>query len=264
MGLLDLLKLPQVKTAIDMDDCALTLLHKQILMEKKFLLKVYENFYRDLMSHIPDHENGTLIELGSGAGFIKQMYPKVQTSDVLDLPDLDRVFDATKMPFDNSSVDAILMINVLHHIKNVEMFFAEVTRILKYEGRIVMIEPANTLWSRFVYSRFHHEVFDPDADWQVEGASHLLDGNDALAWVIFNRDKKLFEKKYPELNIIKIYNHTPVSYLISGGFTLKQLLPSWMYAPVRCTESLFQFTSGLTGMFQTIVLERRSNGKANA
>lgn len=264
MGMLDLLKLPQVKTAINMDDCSLTLLHKQILMEKKFLRKVYESFYRDLMSHVQYYENGTFIELGSGAGFIKQMYPKIQTSDVLDLPDLDRIFDATKMPFKNNSVDAIVLINVLHHIKNIELFFAEVTRVLKETGRIVMIEPANTLWSRFVYTRFHHEVFDPNADWQVEGSRHLLDGNDALAWIIFNRDKEQFQKKYPELNIIKIYNHTPVSYLISGGFTLKQLLPSCMYVPVRCIESLFQFAGSLTGMFQTIVLERRSNGKTNA
>ena len=260
MGLLNSLKLPQVKNAIDHDDCSLTLLHKQILQEKKFLWKVYETFYRNLMSHIPNHETGTIVELGSGAGFVKQMYPNVQTSDVLDLPDLDKIFDATKMPFDNNSIDAILLINVLHHIKNVEQFFAEVTRVLKDTGRLVMIEPANTLWSRFVYTRFHHEVFDPNAGWQVEGTRPLFDGNDALAWIIFNRDKELFQTKFPELNIVKVYNHTPVSYLISGGFTLKQLLPTWMYRPVRCFESLFQFTSGLTGMFQTIVIEKKSHG----
>jgi SAM-dependent methyltransferase len=259
MGFLDLLKLPQVKESPERDDRSLALLNREILFQKGFLRKVYKTFYLDLMSHVPGHEQKTIVELGSGAGFIKQLYPNVQTSDVLDLPDLDMVFDATKMPFQDNSLDAILLINVLHHIKNIEQFFAETQRVLKKSGRIVMIEPANTLWSRFVYTRFHHEVFDPNAGWQVEGTRPLLDGNDALAWIIFSRDKELFAEKFPFLKISKIYCHTPVSYLISGGFTLRQLLPSWMYGFVRATEQIFQFSSNITGMFQTVVLEKRSN-----
>lgn len=259
MGFLDLLKLPQIKDVSESDDRSLTLLHREILSQKGFLRKVYKTFYRDLMSHVPGHEKKTIVELGSGAGFIKQLYPNVQTSDVLDLPDLDTVFDATKMPFQDNSVDAILFINVLHHIKNIEQFFAEAKRVLKESGRVVMIEPANTPWSRFVYMRFHHEVFDPNAVWQVEGTRPLLDGNDALAWIIFSRDRKLFTEKFPGLKVMKLYCHTPVSYLISGGFTLRQLLPSWMYGFVRAIEQVFQFSSNITGMFQTVVLEKRSN-----
>ncbi|MBN1973906.1 MAG: class I SAM-dependent methyltransferase [Sedimentisphaerales bacterium] len=260
MGLLDLLKLPQVKKASSYDDCSLTLLHREILQQKGFLRKVYEKFYRNLMSHIPEPEKKMLVELGSGAGFIKQLYPNVQTSDVLDLPGLDMVFDAAKMPFNDKTVDGILMINVLHHIKNVEDFFTEAGRVLKETGRVIIIEPANTPWARFIYSRFHHEVFDPGAGWQVQGTSPLMDGNDALAWIIFSRDKKLFAEKFPELEVIKVYCHTPISYLLSGGFTLRQLLPAWMYIIIRGIEVIFQFTGNLTGMFQTIVLEKRRYG----
>ena len=261
MGLLDLLKLPQAKDTSSLDDRSLTLLHKEILLQKGFLKKVYKKFYRDLMSHIPEPQTKTLVELGSGAGFIKQMYPNVQTSDVLDLTGLvDKVFDATKMPFDDKTIDGILLINVLHHIKNVEQFFTEACRVLKEHGRIVMIEPANTPWSRFVYTRFHHEVFDPNADWQVEGERPLLDGNDALAWIIFHRDREVFTKKFPEFTIIKTYCHTPISYLLSGGFTLKQLLPACSYGIISGIEFLSRFAGNLTGMFQTIVLEKRSHG----
>jgi SAM-dependent methyltransferase len=260
MGLLGLLKMPQVKEASTLDDRSLTLLHKEILLQKGFLRKVYERFYRNLMSNIVEPGAKTLVELGSGAGFIKQMFPNVQTSDVLDLPGLDKVFDATKMPFDDKTVDGILLIDVLHHIKNVEQFFSESSRILKEQGRVVLIEPANTPWARFIYTRFHHEVFDPGADWQVHGERPLLDGNDALAWIIFHRDKELFEKKFPELKIIKTYCHTPLAYLLSGGFTLRQLLPSWSYVIISSVESMFQFAGNLTGMFQTIVLEKRSHG----
>ncbi len=260
MGLPGFLKLPQVKEASSLDDRSLTLLHKEILLQKGFMRKVYEKFYRELILNIPGHETKKLIELGSGAGFIKQIFPTVQTSDVLDLPGLDKVFDATKMPLDDKTIDGILLINVLHHIKNVEKFFTESCRVLKESGRIVLIEPANTPWARFVYTRFHHEVFDPQADWQVEGERPLLDGNDALAWIIFHRDKEIFAKKYPDLKIIKLNCHTPISYLLSGGFTLKQLLPSCSYGIISGIESMFRFTGNLTGMFQTIVLEKRSHG----
>ena len=260
MGLLDLLKLPQTKEAAACDDRSLTLLHKEILLQKGFLRKIYEDFYRDLMSNISAPQTKTLVELGSGAGFIKRLYPWVQTSDVLDLPGLDRVFDATEMPFEDNSIDGILLINVLHHIKDIERFFEEAGRVLKAGGRIVMIEPANTPWARFIYTRFHHEVFDPNAGWQVEGGRPLLDGNDALAWIIFNRDKDIFARKFPELKLINLYHHTPIAYLLSGGFTLRQLVPAWMYGFIRAIETVCRFSNNVTGMFQTIVLEKRPQG----
>lgn len=256
MGLLDLIKLPQAKETLTCDDRSLTLQHKEILRQKRFLRKVYEDFYRELISHIVEPETKTLIELGSGAGFIKEMYPWIQTSDVLDLPDLDKVFNAQEMPFEDKTVDGILLINVLHHIKDVEDFFEEANRVLKEAGRIVMLEPANTPWARFIYTRFHHEIFDPGAGWQVGGTRPLLDANDALAWIVFNRDRDVFTRKFPELNIVKCQCHTPIAYLLSGGFTLRQLLPTWTYRVIRGLETVLQCSNHVTGMFQTIVVEK--------
>jgi len=258
MGLLEALRLPHAKQASAHDDRQLTLLHKEILSRKGFLRKIYAGWYRDLMSRVPDPQTGTIVELGSGPGFIKEMYPRVQTSDVLELPGLDRVIDAAGMPFANQSIDAILMIDVLHHMKNVEQFFTEAGRVLKPGGRIAMIEPANTPWARFVYSRFHHEPFEPAAGWQIKGDRPLSDANDALAWIIFTRDRTTFENKFPRLRIISISHHTPIAYLLSGGFTLKQLVPTWMYVPVRGLERCFGFCNGLSAMFQTTVLEKRA------
>ncbi len=259
MGLLDLLTMPEAKQAAAFDDRELTLLHRRMLERKPFLGKVYIRWYNELMSHVAEAQTGAIIELGSGAGFIQQLYPRVQTSDVLDLPGLDKVIDAADMPFDNESVDAILMINVLHHMKNVERFFVEASRVLKARGRIVMIEPANTPWARFIYSRFHHEGFDPEAGWQVEGQRPLLDGNDALAWIIFTRDREVFESKFPGLRIAAMRRHTPIAYLLSGGFTLRQLLPGWAFTVVRVLEAILQFANAATAMFQTIVLEKRGH-----
>ena len=44
------------------------------------------------------------------------------TSDTLPYEGIDRVVDATKMPFEDESVRAICMTNVFHHIPDVEAF----------------------------------------------------------------------------------------------------------------------------------------------
>jgi SAM-dependent methyltransferase len=160
------------------------------------------------------------------------------------------------MPFEETSVDAFFMFDVLHHINEPRKFFAEAIRCLKESGKIVMIEPANTLWSRFVYKKFHHEPFDERANWELELAGRLSQANGAMPWIIFTRDREIFEKEFPSLKIVKIHNHTPIGYLLSGGLTLRQLVPSFTYTPIKCLEYLLTPFNNALGMFQTIVLQK--------
>ena len=43
---MDKLKLPEVRDTASLDDAALSLLHRQIIIKKKFLRRIYEDFYR--------------------------------------------------------------------------------------------------------------------------------------------------------------------------------------------------------------------------
>lgn len=257
MGLLDKLKLPELKNGISLDDTASTLLHAEVLQRKGFLLQLYTDFYRTLRAHVEPIEGKTIVELGSGGGFIKDIIPNAVTSDVLPLPSVDRVFSACDMPFDDRSVDAIVMIDVLHHIPDARAFFREAIRCLHPGGRIVMIEPANTLFARFIYTHFHHEGFDPAADWSFASEGPLASANGALPWIIFHRDRSVFEKEFSSLSILKLQPHTPLRYLLSGGFTLRQLVPSWSYPLVKGLEfALRPLNSGI-GLFETIVICRK-------
>jgi len=130
-------------------------------------------------------------------------------------------------------------------------------RCLKAGGRIVMIEPANTWWSRFVYQNFHHELFDMQAKWEQQELGRLSHGNGALAWIIFSRDGKIFEEEFPSLKIVSIHNHTPLRYLLSGGLTLRQLVPSFTYPAVIVLEYLLSPLDNILGMFQTIELQKQ-------
>ena len=256
MGLLDWLKQPEIKSIIDLDDPSATVLHREILQKKTFLKKFYENVYGQFKNAVDQPEKKVLVEIGSGGGFIKDVMPNVITSEILNIPGVDKVFSATEMPFKDSSVDAFFMLDVLHHINEPRQFFKEAIRCLKPCGRIVMVEPANTAWARFVYTNFHHETFDPKAGWGLEKTGPLTQSNGAMPWIIFRRDKKIFENEFPALKIIKIRNHTPFSYLMSGGFTLRQLAPGFFYPAVRGLEYLLSPANNLIGMFMTIILEK--------
>jgi SAM-dependent methyltransferase len=149
------------------------------------------------------------------------------------------------------------MIDVLHHIKKPKVFFAEARRCLKSGGKIVMIEPANTLWGRFIYKNFHHEIFDTSAEWEMDKTGPLSDANGAMAWIIFQRDRKLFESEFENLKIRSISFHTPFRYILSGGLTYRQLVPSFTYGFVNFLEICLHPFSKWLGMFETVVLEKQ-------
>ncbi len=256
MSVIEWLKLPETRNIKDLDDPATTLLHAEIVQKKKFLKKLYIDFYKEFEKAIPDPENKTLVELGSGGGCIKEVIGNVITSDILELPNVDKVFSALDMPFEDSGVDAFFMFDVLHHIAEPRVFFREAIRCLKTGGKIVMIEPANTLWARFIYKNFHHELFDPQAQWDLEETGPVSHGNGAMPWIIFSRDRGIFEKEFPQLRIVRMRNHTPLRYLLSGGLTLRQLVPSFTYPLIKGVEFLLSAINNLVGMFQTIELEK--------
>lgn len=248
------MKIPQLKHFNSIDDRERTLLHAEILRRKGFLKRLYADFYHTLRGQVEPIEGKLIVELGSGGGFIKDIIPNAVTSDVLTLPAVDKVFSACDMPFADQSVDAIVMIDVLHHIPDARAFFREAIRCLRPGGRVVMIEPANTLFGRFIYTRFHHEGFDPASDWTFASEGPLASANGALPWIIFHRDRTVFEKEFSSLSILKLTAHTPLRYLLSGGFTLRQLVPSWSYPLIQGLEFVLRPLDRHIGLFETIVL----------
>lgn len=243
---------------MNLDDPQTTALRKKIIQEKVFLRNLYTDFYNKFKKSLsPFTKKRKLVELGSGGGFLKDIIPDVSTSDVFKLPDIDLKFSATNMPFKNESVDRFFMLNVIHHIHDSRLFFKEVNRCLKKGGRLVAIEPANTLWGRFIYQNFHHdEQFDPRAGWTLKSQKALSDANGAIPWIIFVRDRKKFEELFPDLKIRKITAHTPIRYLVSGGLSYMQLLPSWMYPLINGLEKITTPFNRYIGMFYTIEIEK--------
>ena len=258
--LLELLKMPEtkhIKNIEDIDDVQTTALHRNIIRKKGFLYKLFLENYGTFKENIKDVPDGLKIELGSGGGFLKEVINDVITSDVLELPDVDKVIFAEKIPYPDESVAAFFLLGTLHHIKDPAKFFSEVSRCLKPGAKVIMIEPTNTPFSRLIFKHIHHEQFDEKKDsWQVNGKGRMADANLAMPWAIFSRDKKKFLVKYPDLEIIQINKHTPFRWFLSGGMAYRQFVPSASFEFFTNIERILSPFHNMLGSFMTIVVKK--------
>jgi SAM-dependent methyltransferase len=241
---------------IEPDDFRAILLRSRIIVEKKFLRKLYEEWYGQLLTALPDGD-GCVLELGSGGGFLRQMIPGLITSDVVRLPNLSAVLDAHRLPFRGGEFRAIVMVDVLHHLPRPGEFLSEAGRCVRPGGAIIMVEPWVTDWSRFVYTYLHHEPFDPEAtEWTSQTTGPLAGANGALPWIILWRDRHRFLAEFPEWNIKRITLGMPFCYLFSGGVSLRSFLPGIAYRPARLLERLLEPWMDKLALLALIELQR--------
>ena len=201
-------------------------------------------------------KNGKYLEIGSGGGFLKDVFPEVITSDILILPNVDLIFTAEEIPFKENELASIVMLNVFHHIPKPHLFLKEAQRTLIKGGKIIMTEPANSSLARFIYKRFHHEPFDEKGQREIKAGNPLSNSNQALPYIYFERDLDLFKKDFPSLKINSINYHSPFSYIISGGVSRSAMLPFFMYNFVKGIEWLFSPFYKQIGLFCSIEIEK--------
>ena len=244
------LALEHTSSNLNLDDPNTTLIHREIILSKPFLKKIYLKWYMDIMNRTHDIPVQKIVEIGSGGGFIKDIYPDVITSDIMPLKVCDMTFAAEQMPFQNESIGAIVMVNVFHHIPDCKEFLNEAMRVLPPNGKIIMVEPYNCIWSRFINNTFHHEPFDVTANWEFESNGPLSSSNQALPFIVFERDYEKFAKLFPKLKIKEINCHSPISYLLSGGVSMKSLVPNLLFNLIHTFEKII--SSRRFNMFATI------------
>ena len=244
------------KIDFDLDDPNASLAHRDIILKKPFLKKLYNDWYLIFIIKSKEIKNGKYLEIGSGGGFLKDVFPEVITSDILILPNVDLIFTAEEIPFKENELASIVMLNVFHHIPKPHLFLKEAQRTLIKGGKIIMTEPANSALARFIYKRFHHEPFDEKGQREIKAGNPLSNSNQALPYIYFERDLNLFKKDFPLLKINSINYHSPFSYIISGGVSRSAMLPFFMYNFVKGIEWLFSPFYKQIGLFCTIEIEK--------
>jgi len=172
------------------------------------------------------------------------------------LPTVDMQFSAEEMPFKNNELDGIFMVNVLHHIPHPYMFFKEAERILIPGGKIIMVEPANTPFSKFIYQNLHHEPFDPKGGWDFVSSGPLSLSNQYKPYIYMIRDRKKFETEFPSLQIESIKIHTPLTYTLSGGVSHRCFVPQWSFGFWKALEN-FPGLNQFAAMFGTYIISKK-------
>jgi SAM-dependent methyltransferase len=245
-----------------LDDPATTTTRRKILRKKQFLNGIYREWYQMLAAQLPPIAGG-VVELGSGAGFLQDFVPDAITSEVFFCEHVDIVMDARRMPFPDRSLRGIVMTDVLHHIPGPDRFFEEAERCLAPGGVIAMIEPWVTSWSKLIYQNLHHEPFQPEApEWDFPQSGPLSGANGALPWIIFERDRDEFERQFPHFSVQRIHPIMPFRYLVSGGMSVRCLMPPATFGLWRSFETLISGLHPRTAMFAMIVVAKHKSAPA--
>jgi SAM-dependent methyltransferase len=205
--------------------------HREIWKKKKVLRDIYHDWYRLIIENIV--ENGHTLEIGAGGGNLKEYYPNLIASDYTYCEWLDVILDAQRLPFHDSSLRNIIMVDVLHHLEYPTLFLKEAQRVLKNNGRLIMFEPYISPFSYLTYHYLHQEDVDFKVDIFHQEKTALdfqkkpFDGNSAIPTIIFFKEIEKFKQKFPPLQIVKQKLLSIILYPLSGGFEHKCFIPNW-------------------------------------
>ena len=243
---------------LDLDSERATVVHGRMIREKAFLRRLYLHYYDQYEACIARATpGGIVLEVGAGGGFYSEVRPKAVSLDLRAGANVDLLGSALQLPLCNASTSAIVMLNVLHHLPDPMEFFREAERVLKPGGRVCLIEPYAGPLSRRLIRPLHHEPWDETAGWTLPPAGPLTGANMALPWIIFKRDRARYDREMPRLPVDRFQLHTYVLYLLSGGVSMRSMLPGTLFGAMEKLEQLFSPASPLLASMMTIELVKR-------
>lgn len=246
---------------LDIDGRDRLVAHGRMLARKRLLREVFVEFHH-LFRRLDEHffsARGARFELGAGVAPMKQSYPDVIATDVVQGPQLDQVLDAEAMQVENSSVRVFYGQNCFHHFPHPTRFFRELERVLAPGGGAILLEPYHGPLASFLYKRlFATEGFDKEfPSWETPSAGPMNGANQALSYIVFSRDRAKFQREHPTLEIVheeRCNNY--LKYLLSGGLNFRQLCPAFLSPLVDFAQWCLTPLNRLLALHHVIVIRK--------
>jgi SAM-dependent methyltransferase len=233
--------------------------HAARIRANPFLYAIYCDMYRRLLAEVPADSFPRLLEIGSGAGFLRELAPHLTTSDCIAGPGIDRVVDACNLEasFEPDSWDGIVAFDVFHHLPNVEAFLSGAARVLRPGGRIALVEPWFTPLGQWFYRLLHHEpsILDPN-DWSLRGEGRLGGANSRLPTSVFRDGVSRLARVAPEMTVAKTQPFHKWLYLLSGGLRFNTRVPRFVGEFFLWCDRKTAALDTSAGIFALIVVER--------
>jgi SAM-dependent methyltransferase len=233
--------------------------NKEAWQKKTVLQEAYAVLYSLICPQLSLVE-GSTVELGSGIGALKEFLPNCITTDIFPNPWLDRVENAYGLSFPDTSLSNLILFDVFHHLQWPGSALEEFARVVRPQGRVIMMEPGFGLLGKFVYSHFHHEPlgFGQPISWDRSAADGDSAGSyyaaQANAWRLFRLGEGA--GKLPEWKTVLVKPLAALSYVASGGFSRPSLYPSFLFPFVRGLDLIADFLPSLFATRLLVVLER--------
>lgn len=236
--------------------------HRQMLKKKRMLCEVFIEIHH-LFSSLEQKflfGEGVKVELGAGVTPMRNSYPDVLATDIVNSPHLDMVVDAEAMNFQDNSVKVIYGQNCFHHFPHPDRFFEELDRVLVPGGGAILLEPYYGPFARFLYKRlFRTEGFDPSySSWETPLAGPMNGANQALSYIVFIRDRCKFNEKHPNLEIVHqelVGNF--LRYLLSGGLNFRQIIPDSLISVIKLMEKFISPLNRWLALHHIIIIRKK-------
>jgi arylsulfatase A-like enzyme/SAM-dependent methyltransferase len=244
--------------------------HRRLWEAKPELEAVYEVWFDLLLNGIPS--GARVLEVGSGPGLLaeaaRRRRPDLRwtSSDLLATSWNDVVADAARLPFVTGSVDAVVGLDVLHHLPRPADFFREAARVLGGVGELRLVEPWITPLGWIVYRFFHQEEcrlrIDP---WKPFPGPEkdAFDGNAALPWRLVGRTAP-WEWRHLGLEPPRRRRLNTLAYLLSLGFRESSLLRPGMVRPLLALDRWMVFLSPLLALRAALVWKSAPPGRVTS
>lgn len=239
--------------------------HRAVWEGKPALRLVYREWFTRILDRLP--QRATVLEVGTGPGTLaedaRKRRPDLRwiATDVSPTPWIALVADALLLPFAPSCVDAVVGVDVLHHLGAPASFFAECARVLRPAGRLLFVEPWVTPVSFPVYRWLHPEGcrlgIDPWDPFGVAatGSKQPLDGDGAVVWKLVRQTSPArwasLGLAAPEAQLLNGF-----AYLMTLGFRGPSLLPLGLAPLALAADAALQPLARLTALRALVTWDR--------